>query len=186
MAKVLTARYGRYDLKAGPMGGTFTARAFLRGARPGHGTTAEATGPSAEAALTALETLLRDREAAERQSRRLASNGVLVPGPDAYRLALAVVRVHPNQWAMLNAHAAAGPNGLSATQLARAGSYDDFSTANLHYGKLGRLVADDLAMALPVRANETEVATAALATYDLFPDGIQRWVIHPELATAVL
>lgn len=183
--KPLISRYGRYDLKAAVMGGTWVARAFLRGARPGHGFDAEATGATGPEAMVALETLLRDRDRLARAARRVTED-VAVPGTAEYRLALAALPITQAQWAMLRAHAAAGPAGLTAGQLAMAAGYADFSAANLHYGMLGRLVADNLAMDLPERPDATEVATRALGSYDAFADGVWRWVIYPELAAALL
>jgi hypothetical protein len=46
--------------------------------------------------------------------------------------------------AMLTGHAKAAGNALSMMKLARLGGYESFASANLQYGRLGRLVADAL------------------------------------------
>ena len=56
-------------------------------------------------------------------------------------------RMTTAQRAMLIGHARAPGHALSTLRLARLAGYDTFQAGNLHYGKLGRLVADHFGVA---------------------------------------
>ncbi len=74
-------------------------------------------------------------------------------------------------------------------QLAKAAGWDDYELANLHYGKLGRLVADELELELAKRPDETLSLISALAApvgEGWKPvDGLFLWRMHEELAEAL-
>lgn len=187
----LRAAFGPYDLAAGMVGGRALARAFLRGAPQGSGVVAEAEGPTREAALAALRDLLERRGAEAARNRRPFPGhpGSHVPNPQEFREALLRVRPDKAQWAMLRGHAAAGAAGMTAGELAAAGGYADFETANLRYGLLGQAVAEAIGMPIPEsRARPGKaVPTFALAFEGEARAGTDRWVwvMHPELAEAL-
>lgn len=64
--------------------------------------------------------------------------------PDDYVTAFRRVVVAPHQMRMLRTHYHAPSRTLTATQMAKALGYPKYSAANLHYGKLGRLVAEQI------------------------------------------
>lgn len=91
--------------------------------------------------------------------------------------------------ALLVAHAAAPDRTLSAGQLAEAAGWSDFGATNLHYGRLGKEVAQALELELPRHSDGTVVATAALAG-SADPDwkpvnGLFRWRMYEEVAEAL-
>ena len=189
MAVPINQTHGRYALKAGKLGGQFVARAFLAGAKTGAGMVAEAQGATADAALADLITQLDQRDSDLRGARRhMAEVPVDIPSPAEFTQALAAVAVTPGQRAMLKAHAIAGDKGLSANELADAAGYAQHESANLHYGKLGKMIAVYLGIDLPPSATRKgdTVATYMLATgIGTVADRDFRWIIHPELAAAV-
>jgi hypothetical protein len=69
--------------------------------------------------------------------------------------------------AMLQAHLNAPDHCITATQLAEAAGYENYNAANLHYGRLGQLLAQELNYNPPKREDGTEIWTATLA----WPDG---------------
>jgi hypothetical protein len=89
---------------------------------------------------------------------------------------------------MLTAHATA--RVLTAGQLAEAAGWPNYSSANVHYGFLGRKAAARLGLELPLKKDGTPVFTYALA--DSASEGGDpetghfQWAIHPELATALV
>lgn len=119
------------------------------------------------------------------QSRRSPRIGTA----DEYATYFAANPPEGTRRAMLVAHAAAPDMTLSAGQLAAAADWADFTTANLHYGLLGKEVAEALELELPQHSDGSVVATAALAGSadpDWRPiDGAFRWRMHEEVAEAL-
>ena len=106
-----------------------------------------------------------------------------------YAEALGAVNVNEWEVLMLKAHAAAPERQLTATEIARAAGYADYSAANMHYGKLARRVAEHLELTVPAREDGTPVWTCALAaegTPNLeagAPEFV--WRMHEEVAAAL-
>jgi|ERR1039457_971605 hypothetical protein len=94
--------------------------------------------------------------------------------PDSYR-------------GMLKAHYHATNRTMTATQLAEAGKYINWSSANLHYGLLGKRLYDELPIQLPVQADGTLIYTFTLATEgNLKQDESEwQWKLRPEVAEAI-
>lgn len=63
---------------------------------------------------------------------------------DEYAAAFRRIAVAPHYMRMLQAHYHAPQRTLTATQMSKALGYPKYSAANLHYGKLGRLVGEEL------------------------------------------
>lgn len=151
-----TEIYGRYEIKSGPLAGSWAANAIR------HKTVvAKAAGASREEAIASLKVELdrmeqhdlsdRDDEGAPSASVYERALGRLLPDmPDSYI-------------AMLRAHLAAPDNLISATKLAEAAGYAGYEGANLHYGKLGQRVADEIGFIPPRRDDGTEIWTCAIA-----------------------
>ncbi len=179
--------HGRYTLVAGKLGGTYAARAFLTGAKPGSAIIDETTGADPEAAIEALIEHLGETDAQSVSDRRgVAGSATAVATPREFAQALAAVPVTDKQRAMLRAHAAAGEAGLRAPDLADAAGYAGGDTAMLQYGKLGRLIAEHLGIEMPPPAGKGDRAGAALmAAGAEQDDGTWLWVMHPELSEAL-
>jgi len=89
--------------------------------------------------------------------------------------------------AMLKAHYHAQDQTLTATQLAEAAGYDSYSSANLHYGKVGKLLNDVLPIDLLKRSDGTPIYTSALATAGDRTVDEQHWTwkLRPQVAFAI-
>lgn len=134
-------------------------------------------------------------EQAEAQLAAISNDGY--PGTDAVLSAFVRLRsrISGLQQAMLDAHLAAPDFTLTATQLAEAGGYTDYSVANAHYGLLGRALAEELDW-LPRDRNPdgSPVWTFALAVdadaaarhgfEGKWPDE-WRWKLRPEVISAL-
>jgi hypothetical protein len=97
-------------------------------------------------------------------------------------------KISPKQRKALVAHAASPLRILSATQIAEQAGWPDFNTTNLQYGRLGKSIADELELELPIHDG---VPTATYALADAADptwkpkDGHFRWQMHEELAEAL-
>jgi hypothetical protein len=101
---------------------------------------------------------------------RIADQKLIERGAGGYPT-LAEVRevwryLEPNsgQIAMLRAHYSAQDHTLTATQLSRAAGYAGYESANLHYGKLGRELAEMLEWQPHGNKADDSAWTYALAT----------------------
>ncbi len=104
-----------------------------------------------------------------------------------YQLALLEIRgrMSKSQFQLLKAQYAAPHKTVTAPQLARAVGYTYFSPANLHYGKLGRLLSEVIGRTPRTQVDGRTVNWwAVLSTGIDDPAGFQ-WVMHPQLAEAL-
>lgn len=125
----------------------------------------------------------------QRSAIILARRAPCIGTTDEYTSYFAASPPEGGRRAMLVAHAAASNLTLSAGQLAEAAGWPDFGSANLHYGLLGKEVAQALELKLPHHADGTIIATAALAG-SAGPDwkqinGIFYWRMYEEVAEAL-
>ena len=188
MPKISNIEKPRYVVKVGEMSGRWIARAFSKGR--GEGMIGEAFGASADEAVAALERRMGEEEAARAAARRFDERlGFAVPSREEYGAALGVARLSAKQLEMLRAHARAGEAGLTAEEIARAGGYASFETANALYGKAGRVIGETIGVTAPASTAREghDVQTGILAS-----PGPRRpasdqfvWVMHPELREAV-
>jgi predicted HNH restriction endonuclease len=96
-----------------------------------------------------------------------------------YVAALRQVTVAPHQIRMLQAHYHAPNHTLTATQMSKALGYSKYTAANLHYGKLGKLVGERLRwQPLP------EQTVFVLVTFEK-PGHEWHWIMRPALADAL-
>ena len=89
--------------------------------------------------------------------------------------------------AMLKAHINAPGRTMTATELAEAAGYENYSAANLQYGFVGKWLYEELLCPLSEREDGTKVYTCALATgLDEGREEVEwRWVMKPEVASAL-
>lgn len=88
---------------------------------------------------------------------------------------------------MLKAHYHAPDQTLTPTRLAESAGYNDYSSANLHYGKVGKLLNDVLPIVLLEQSDGTPVYASALATPGDRTTDEQYWTwkLRPEVAFAI-
>ena len=134
-------------------------------------------GSSVEDSLANAKSYI-DTKYSERQKQRTAPH---IGTVDDYAEALAALKLGAHERAMLSAHYKADGRRLTATELAESAGWKSFSSANSHYGKLGKRIAEHVGLNLHGR--DDEAWTEALATYD---KDTHKWIMHPELAQALL
>ena len=152
----ITEAHGRYEIKSGPLAGAWAANAIL------HKTVvAKAAGSTREEAVTHLKSELDRME----QLALSECDTEGAPSASVYERAFRhLLPDMPDSYiAMLRAHLAAPDHLISATKLAEAAGYSGYEGANLHYGKLGQRVADEIRFVPPRREDGTEIWTCAIA-----------------------
>ena len=148
--------HGRYLIRSGPVAGRFGANAYL-----GKLLIAKAAADSREAAVESVKAALAkidEQSLADRDPEG-------APSADVYQAALvALLPALPDSYvAMLRAHFTAPNHLLSATELAEAAGYAGHEGANLHYGKLGFRVGEEIGFDPPKRADGTPIWTCVIA-----------------------
>lgn len=149
--------HGRYLIKTGPRGQLWQARAYLGNRQVGDNVVAD----DRETALTKLRKYLDGRDTEVEAGRGADGSPSALEYAEAFdRLG----RLAPGYEAMLDAHLRATDQLITAPQLAEAAGYANWSAANLHYGTLGRRLADEMGYNPPKRENGTPIWTYTLAT----------------------
>lgn len=98
---------------------------------------------------------------------------------DAYVAAFRQLQLAPHQLRMLQAQYHAPDRTLTATQMAKALGYTTYAAANLHYGKLGRLVGEQIGWKpLP------EQSVFVLITFEK-PGSEWHWIMRPAVVRAL-
>lgn len=172
-----TEKYGRYEIKSGPLKGSWAASAFR-----GKTLVAQAAGGSRIEVVQDVKTQLDNLDAIELSERDKEG----APSAKVYEAAfLALGELNDGYRAMLKAHLNAPDHLISATKLAAAAGYANWSAANLHYGLLGAKVAEEIGFEPPSRPDGSKIWTCAIArdpNLDLeFPDtslqdALERWI----------
>lgn len=178
-------KVGKYWVRTHTAHGETRGWAFTDERRSGRPLCA-AQGSSVTEVLRDIDIQLKARDA-ELRSKRV--NGI----PTTQEFAEAFTRldadVGQHHWKMLRALYQAPEQTLSATNLAKAAGWEDYSTANLHLGTLAEKVARHLTYEPPRRDNGTPIWTL------VFADGAEaaaadgtghfRWRLRPEVAACL-
>jgi hypothetical protein len=82
---------------------------------------------------------------------------------------------------MLIGHATAPRQTLSMKRIASFGNYESYATANIWYGKLGRLFADHFG----IEGLVNQTYAIAYVSCDRSEEGHFQWTLHPELLVAL-
>jgi hypothetical protein len=135
-----------------------------------------------EDAVALAKRWVDQKYAASAESRRAAH----IATTQEYVDALTARPPKDNEVAMLKAHAAR--QIMTAGQLAEAAGYQSFSSANVHYGTLGRELSEILHLTPKMRSDGTSIWTSVLAdgidpSGELSPE--YKWQMHPELIDAL-
>lgn len=85
---------------------------------------------------------------------------------------------------MLQAHYYAVDRTLTASQMAKAMGYNNYNAANLHYGKLGRLVGNALGWSPSAEESQGADAVYILAEFQK-PGKYWHWIMRPEVSKAI-
>lgn len=177
--------HGRYVIRSMKVAGQWNARAFRRKTAIG----VVLAGATEEAAILAVKAAI-DASSAEQRAARGADG---YPTAIEVRAALAAISITDGQNAMLKAHLWAADNTMTATELATAGGYDSYVSANSQYGTLGRKLAEELEWS-PPEFNGVPTWTRALATgadgdtradMEAMGQAQWRWKLRPEVVAAL-
>ena len=95
-------------------------------------------------------------------------------------------KLHPNYLAMLKAHYSAPEHTVTMSELAEAVGYSGHRPANLHYGKLGRMIAEELNYRKERLRGQSNFIDA-LAIEDPSWNRIEEWpwIMRPEVVKAL-
>lgn len=183
-----TIEHRKFIIKSGQLSGKWVARAFHKSPGATRGITHETTGSDRDSAILALTQLI-DTEAGEQRGLRRHDDALDfdVPTAQEYAMAIRGSDLTDKQVAMLRAHAASGEQGMTAGELAAVAGYKNQSSANLHYGKCGRLLAEAIDLEAPqVRSGDEKALTGIIASAGpAREDEALVWIMHPELREAV-
>ena len=110
------------------------------------------------------------------------------PSVEQYKRAFRIIypRLHHNYLAMLKAHYFAPERTITMSELANAVGYSGYQPANLHYGKLGRMLAEELSYKkerLRGQSGFIDVLATENPAWDRKEDW--QWIMRPEVATAL-
>jgi hypothetical protein len=96
-------------------------------------------------------------------------------------------KLHDGQLAMLKAHYHAEDQEITATELADAAGYANYSSANLHYGSIGKLLYELAPIELRKYDDGSPVYTYYLADASGESDIERnwRWKLRPEISKAI-
>lgn len=97
-------------------------------------------------------------------------------------------KLHDGQLAMLKAHYHAEGQEITATELADAAGYANYSSANLHYGSIGKLLYE----LAPIKIDDFNKDGSPIYTFYL-ADAVERsdtkdnwrWKLRPEVSKAI-
>lgn len=91
------------------------------------------------------------------------------------------------QLAMIRAHFRAPGHRITATQLAEAANYTNYSAANLQYGNVGKALYEEYPLDIPRRADGNLISTFMLATAGDKKADENEWVweMRPEVVHAI-
>jgi hypothetical protein len=172
--------YRRHTIKSMKVGGEWNARAFRRKTAAGD----IQIGSTEQEAILAVKASLDAARLEQRASRGPGG----IPTAAEYRTAMAAVSMTDEMRAMLNAHLWASDHILTATELAHAGGYDSYTSANSQYGTLARRIAEELEWEPPI-VDGTQTWTLALATGADEGEPTERaewrWKLRPEVVEAL-
>ena len=90
---------------------------------------------------------------------------------------------------MLRAHLKAVDQRITATELAKAAGYANYSAANLQYGLLGAMLFAEMPIELPKGSNGSPVMTHAIASEDdLRASSKDQWIwqMRPYIAAGLV
>lgn len=171
--------HGRYVIKTMAFGRKIKARAFA-----GRKAVGDAEAASVDEVVRVMRGLLDVRDARELAARL---DGVPTQSEFADAFARLEPKILDHHRHMLKAMLVAPDRTLSATELAASAGYPTFANAHDKFGKLARLVAEDLGYEPDRRADGTPIWTLTLATGPdpKKDDGFWRWTMRPEVAASV-
>ena len=131
-------------------------------------------GQSIEEVIQLAKKWIDNKYKSQYENRRAPHIGTAEEYFDAFQF----LKLGPHEAAMLEAHKNADKHSLTASQLSAAAGWDGAGPANIHYGYLGRRIAEYLELGLSDK--DEKYWTQAIADYDGY-----YWIMHPEVVDAL-
>ncbi len=188
VAGIIEEEYGKYQIKAGRLSGSYVARAFAKPPATTKGFFVEAEGDSEQAAIDALKALIDARKIQRSEDRRWdEKSSISVPTEEEFLETLRQAQLSQAQVAMLKALSVSAENGLTFGQLARAAGYKSSKTGAKVFKKVGDLIADYLGIEIADRDATHDERSAHIVAFGHISeeDAPTVWVMHQELRCAV-
>ena len=106
---------------------------------------------------------------------------------EKYKQALQDIDITDKQMAMLKAHFEALNRSITYTELANSAEYDDYSVANIQYGKLGRALGEAVEFEFKdsTTNDDRKFYGSSIGMENSYTDGDFQLVMHHELAKAI-
>lgn len=184
MSKRLEMRVGQYHVIGAVIKGSAKAIAY-KGKPPKKEFGSE--GVTVEEAVKNVCDMVKARQELLSRGRR-KDGGFEIGATEEFLEALQMIDLNSKERSMLKAHTFAPGATLTTAEIAAAADYKEFSSANMHYGKLGRKIGEMMGIKAPkgIRGNVT-VYTRYLAwgDEDQPHDQHWRWTMYPELVEAL-
>lgn len=178
MTERIIEKYRSFDLAS-----AFFKGAYIGRVTKGKETLFEVKGGGIDENLEKLRTYV-DGKFAEQ-----ISTDAKTPEVEAYIQAFKTIlkSLSDGHMAMLKAHYEAIERTVTATELAAAAHYRNYSAANLQYGIVGKALFDELPIHLPTRNNGTPIYTFSLAEAGERngDEDHWRWKMRPQVAKAL-
>lgn len=170
--------YRRHVLVVAERNGRWVGRAWKQSK-----TVADSEGETAERVLESL------RAAVDSRFDLVAISRGRSPKAEEYIAALRAIqdKLSDGHLAMLKAHYHAPGRRMTATELALAAGYANYSAANLQYGLVGKAIYEEVPLELPKRSDGSPIYTFTLATQGDPSAEEEHWIweMRPELAHAI-
>ena len=114
------------------------------------------------------------------------TQNIQIPPAADYKKALSEIKINEGQKAMLRAHFSAHNRSITYTELAAAAGYDDYKTANLHYGLLGKKLGEALSFNYWEHDDGSKFYSSAIGHGNPYTTGDFQLEMHHELAKAIV
>lgn len=116
---------------------------------------------------------------------KMIKHNVTVPSATEYKKALSEIELNDGQRAMLKAHFEAHNRSITFTDLALAAGYNDYGSANLHYGNLGKKLGDAVGFEFWEDEKGTKFYSSSIGQGDSYAGEHFQILMHHELAKAI-
>jgi len=120
-----------------------------------------------------------------KKKKAMTNQEITIPAASDYKRVLTKIEINDGQKAMLEAHYRSHNRTISYTELAEAAGYDGHTTANLHYGNLGKKLGEELNFDYWQHEDGTNFYSSTIGQGSSYTSRHFQLVMHHELAKAI-